>query len=139
MKKKLLTTLLIGATLGTTISGLGTKSVNACDLTHYETMATPGCHPGPGGVIMGITSNNRFYKYYPSYNWCDYIVEYGNGHVDELYFINKITQKPQTGLYRNGSDYYYLNSQGKAISCTKTIGMYTYRFDANNGFKGTRI
>ena len=73
MKKKLLTTLLLGVTLATGISAMSTSSANACELTHEETMLRN--YNGAGSVEMGLYKQ-QLWKRYKTQDRKHTIVEY---------------------------------------------------------------
>ena len=131
MKKKLITTLLIGATLGAGISALSTSSVNACRPTRDVTIA----HNFYGRENVKLfTHNGKFYKAYPSEDWCHTFFDV----CDVLYCYNELTGKPQTGLLRNGSDIYYFDHNGKAITGDRIIDGHKYHFE-NGTYLGHMI
>ena len=113
MKKKLLTTLLIGATLGTGISAMSTSSANACWLTKAETYAEN--HGGYDAVEMKIM-RGQLCKWYPAADGKHHFVDYR----DELYCVNDRDGKPTNGEVYNG-EYRYVISNGKAINKIEVI------------------
>ena len=92
MKKKLLTTLLLGVTLATGVSAMSTSSANACELTHEETVLTN--YHGPKSVEMGLYKQ-QLWKRYPTLDGRHTIVEYGH----KVYCFNA------DGTPTNGSAY----------------------------------
>lgn len=124
MKKKLITTLLIGATLGAGMSALSTSSVNACRLTRYVTIAR-NCY-GVENVTM-IGKGSHVYKKYPSSDWCHTFID----DCHDLYCINNLTGGPQQGFLRNDGDLYYFDKNGKAVSGTIIRDGHKYSFDSN--------
>ena len=124
MKKKLITTLLIGATLGAGMGALSTSSVNACRPTRDVTIA----HNSYGRENVKLfTRNGKFYKAYKSDDWCHTFIDACN----DLYCYNELTEQFQTGFLRNGNDVYYFDNKGKAISGDKMIDGHMYHFDSN--------
>ena len=95
MKKKILTTLLIGATLGTGISAMSTSSANACRLTPDVTIAKNYC--GSGAVEMHAMGG-KLVKCYPTADRRHYFVEVN----DDLYCYN-LNRTLANGAVYNGN------------------------------------
>ena len=108
MKKKLLTTLLIGATLGTGISAMSTSSANACWLTRDETYAKN--HFGRDAVEMKIF-RGQLCKWYPAADGKHHFVDYN----DRLYCVNDKDGKPTNGEVYNDNDRYVIVN-GQAVN-----------------------